>query len=59
MILCDYERGELVKVRLTISIDGKLKEALKIDAVKKATTAGEIVEKLIASYLKTQNEAKK
>ena len=46
--------GVCVKKRLTVNIDEKLIEPIKIAAVKKATTVGGIVEKLIADYLKTE-----
>lgn len=44
--------GESVKKRLTINVDEKLIEPLKIDAVKQNTSVSEIVEKLIGEYLK-------
>ena len=51
--------GECVKKRLTVNIDEKLIEPLKIVAIKKSTTVGEIVEVLITDYLKAQvNEEK-
>ena len=46
--------GVNVKKRLTVNIDEKLIEPLKIDAVKKTISVGEIVEKLIADYLEAE-----
>ena len=43
-----------MKKRLTVNIDEKLIEPLKIDAVKKSTTVGEIVGKLIFDYLQIE-----
>ena|GEM_PF-6477397 len=41
-----------MRKRLTVIIDNRLIEALKIDAIVKASSVSEIVEKLIAQYLK-------
>lgn len=41
-----------MKKRLTVNIDEQLIEPLKIDAIKKSKTVGEIIEELIAEYLK-------
>ena len=48
-----------MKKRLTVNVDEKLVEPLKINAIKNSTTVGEIVERLIADYLKVQPENEK
>ena len=48
------KEGKPIRVKVTTTLAGDLWEALQIEAIKKKRDANDILEELIASYLKKE-----
>lgn len=48
------KQGKAIRVKVTTTLAGDLWEALQIEAIKKKRDANDILEELMASYLKKE-----